>query len=132
MTAKRVSLIVAAVAALCVGQNVAQAGDGWCGWGYGSCSWYTREYVPYYAMHPPVYYSYPVPRAYGWSPFAYPAYVMTPEAKPVAKPAMFHNPYVDPPKPAVDKKSENKSAANFPKIMTNPFVEPVQTASASR
>jgi hypothetical protein len=87
---------------------------------------------PYFAIHPPVYYSAPVPRAYGWSPFAYPAYVMTPEAKPVAKPAMFHNPYVDPPKPAVDKKSENKSAANFPKIMTNPFVEPVQTASASR
>ena len=44
---------------------------GWCG----SSPWYTgysSEYVPYYAMHPPVYYSYPVPRPYGYSPFAYP------------------------------------------------------------
>ena len=35
--------------------------------------------VPYFAAHPPVYYSYPVPRTYGYSPFAYPPYVMTPE-----------------------------------------------------
>ncbi len=34
---------------------------------------------PYYALHPPVYYSCPVPRSYGYSPFAYPGCVQTPE-----------------------------------------------------
>jgi hypothetical protein len=34
---------------------------------------------PYYALHPPVYYSYPVPRSYGYSPFAYPGCVPTPD-----------------------------------------------------
>jgi hypothetical protein len=104
---------------------------------FGRISPYTSGLIPtppYFAIHPPVYYSAPVPRAYGWSPFAYPAYVMTPEPKPTAKPAMFQNPYVDPPKPAVEKKTEHKSAMVLPKIMTNPFVEQtaVQTASASR
>jgi hypothetical protein len=34
---------------------------------------------PYYALHPPVYYSCPVPRSYGYSPYAYPGCVQTPE-----------------------------------------------------
>jgi hypothetical protein len=114
----------------------------WYGMGHGlhseigRISPYTSGLVPtppYFALHPPVYYSAPVPRSYGWSPYAYPSYVMTPEAKPIAKPAMFHNPFVDPPKPAVEKRTENKSAA-MPKIMLNPFVEQrrVETASVSR
>jgi hypothetical protein len=40
---------------------------------------YIREYIPYYALYPPVYYSYPVPRPYGYSPFAYPPGTRTPE-----------------------------------------------------
>src|SRR5262245_27891802 len=35
--------------------------------------------VPFYALHPPVYYSYPVPRTYGYSPFAYGPWTMTPD-----------------------------------------------------
>ncbi len=34
---------------------------------------------PYFALHPPVYYSCPVPRSYGYSPFAYPPCVQTPQ-----------------------------------------------------
>ena len=34
--------------------------------------------IPYYALYPPVYYSYPVARPYGYSPFAYPPGTMTP------------------------------------------------------
>jgi hypothetical protein len=34
---------------------------------------------PYYALHPPVYYSCPVPRSYGYSPYAYPGCMQTPE-----------------------------------------------------
>lgn len=40
---------------------------------------YIREYIPYYALYPPVYYSYPVARPYGYSPFAYPPGTRTPE-----------------------------------------------------
>ena len=34
---------------------------------------------PYFALHPPVYYSCPVPRSYGYSPYAYPGCVETPQ-----------------------------------------------------
>ena len=49
---------------------------------------------PYFALHPPVYYSYPVPRTYGYSPFAYPASVRTPEIVAAAEPETIINPYV--------------------------------------
>jgi hypothetical protein len=35
--------------------------------------------VPHFALYPPVYYSLPIARTYGYSPFAYPPGVMTPE-----------------------------------------------------
>jgi hypothetical protein len=52
------------------------------GWGlYGPCSPYfleggyysnySQDYIPYFALHPPVYYSYPVARTYGIYPFPY-------------------------------------------------------------
>jgi hypothetical protein len=39
---------------------------------------YCSEPAPYFALHPPVYYSYRVARTYGYSPFAYPPGVLTP------------------------------------------------------
>jgi hypothetical protein len=50
--------------------------------------------LPYFALHPPVYYSYPVPRTYGYSPFAYPGYVMTPEVANTVQPMEITNPHV--------------------------------------
>lgn len=50
--------------------------------GHSGWSVYVREHIPYYAKHPPVYYSYPVARAYGFSPYAYPATMVTPELAP--------------------------------------------------
>ena len=71
-------------------------------YGYAN-SLYTRDYVPYYAMHPPVYYSEPVPRTYGYSPFAYNSFVATPSPRvvhygtvshrPAPKPVVIENPY---------------------------------------
>src|SRR5687767_9268696 len=43
---------------------------------YGSIG---RGLPPYFSLFPPVYYSCPVPRTYGYSPFAYPPGTMTPE-----------------------------------------------------
>ena len=40
---------------------------------------YVNYYIPYFALHPPVYYSSPVSRTYGYSPFAYPPGVVAPK-----------------------------------------------------
>ncbi len=83
---------------------------------------------PYYALHPPVYYSVPVPRTYGYSPFAYPGTVPTPEVS--IQPADIINPYVDP-APAPDLGPEEVPAptqetsdktATLPPVIHNPFV----------
>ena len=56
-------------------------GPGGYGLGYFNYG-YNQPRIPYYALYPPVYYSYPVARPYGFSPFAYPPGVMTPDAAP--------------------------------------------------
>jgi hypothetical protein len=63
---------------------------------YQSLDYPTETRVPYFAAHPPVYYSTPVPRTYGYSPFAYPPDVRTPEVAGgcVVQPAAIINPYV--------------------------------------
>lgn len=79
------------------GQANAQCGLGSYGYGYGA--WdvgrlygVLADRVPYYSAFPPVYYSYPVARSYGYSPFAYPPGVMTPEVE-MAEPLAISNPY---------------------------------------
>ena len=49
---------------------------------------------PYFSLHPPVYYSYPVPRTYGYSPYAYPGTVMTPEIVSPAAALPIENPHM--------------------------------------
>src|SRR5437762_12864962 len=69
----------------------------WCGGGYWSgydCP-FERDHIPFYALHPPVYYSYPIARAYGWTPFAYPpAAVILPLED--ARPKQIINPFLPP------------------------------------
>ena len=82
--------------------------------------------VPYFAMFPPVYYSAPVPRTYGWSPFAYPPGTMTPELE-APVPEEIINPYV----PQNKDQKETKPTAHgvaahrgpTPQVMINPFVK---------
>ena len=74
-----------------------------CGWannyGYGigglyrSLDYPTETRVPYFAAHPPVYYSQPVPRTYGHSPFAYGPWHKTPEIIESAPPVVIENPH---------------------------------------
>jgi hypothetical protein len=104
-------------------------GGGWGGWGanfpYGLYGSRVND-VPYFSMFPPVYYSLPVPRSYGWSPFAYPPGTMTPEV--VAEQSQdITNPYVpqnSESKPA--KPSSVRTAAYrapVPQVLINPFVK---------
>ena len=85
---------------------------------------------PYFAIHPPVYYSQAVPRTYGYSPYAYPGSVRTPDVKaeaPAAK--VLTNPYVTP------AKAKSKAEINLkdttmisePLEIVNPFVTQAKT-----
>lgn len=84
---------------------------------------YGGESIPYYSMYPPVYYSAPVPRTYGYSPFAYPPGIMTPDIE-CAPAAPILNPHV--PQKATGAASERTAAVRHtvaPKVLYNPFVE---------
>ena len=102
---------------------------------YRSLDYPTERRVPYFAAHPPVYYSQPVPRTYGYSPFAYTPDTRTPDVIP-AQPVEIVNPYVKPSSAATDapKAAEKPSAGNRtistadaaeptgPLTIINPFV----------
>lgn len=88
--------------------------------------------VPYFSMFPPVYYSLPVPRSYGWSPFAYPPGTMTPAVE-VAKPQEIINPHVPQKTEAKPSATEAKTRttgyeAPQPKEIINPFVKSASSA----
>ena len=83
--------------------------------GYYPPSLYVREYIPYSAQYPPVYYSYPVARPYGYSPYAYPPGTVTPERH-RQEPAVVSNPYVVEASPA-------KVQTTAPLRIVNPYVE---------
>ena len=99
-------------------------GPGGYGLGYFNYD-YNQPRIPYYALYPPVYYSYPVARPYGYSPFAYPPGVMTPDVAPKASAAEYRNPYVRPsakPQPASDR------SAAAAKTYYNPYVAQARIA----
>ncbi len=142
MTRRRnVLLSLAAILVVCFLSSAARAQGAWPGHGalgdqllyargYGSVGMlYSLGYVPvppYFALHPPVYYSYPVPRPYGYSPYAYPGTVMTPEWKPAA-PQEIINPYVEPDPTST---STDGKMANRAQTIINPFVQQNGTADS--
>ena len=90
--------------------------------------------VPYYAAFPPVYYSAPVPRTYGYSPFAYPPGTVTPDIAPMVAAKEILNPYVSLPsdleEPLVDKVTQ-ADVVEIPLAMSNPYVTQPLVRSAS-
>ena len=110
-------------------QNCGYGGGGWDN-GYGWLYNTLRYEVPHFAAFPPVYYSEPVPRTYGYSPFAYPPGVMTPEIVGEAQPITINNPYVPAsktasPPPAADSNSDRAAAVSRtvePLVVVNPYV----------
>src|SRR4051812_5493519 len=90
--------------------------------------------LPYFALHPPVYYSQPAPRTYGYSPFAYPPGVMTPELDGEPQPVTINNPYVPAATPAAAevKPSDRSASASTPPeplVILNPFVTPASSVA---
>lgn len=80
---------------------------------------------PYFSLHPPVYYTYPVGRTYGYSPYPYPGSYPTPEVE-LAKPETIRNPHVEPlPQPANPQEGAKRASGKVAaQIVINPFVEP--------
>jgi hypothetical protein len=108
------------------------------GGGYDDCDFaelYRQLYnnLPYFALHPPVYYSEPVPRTYGYSPFAYPPGVMTPEIACAPQPVTINNPYAPATAPSVAPAGANtdRSAATRPQIEPLVVLNPYVTQSGS-
>ncbi|MCR4413955.1 MAG: hypothetical protein NUV77_16185 [Thermoguttaceae bacterium] len=84
---------------------------------------YPRERLPHFALYPPVYYSVPVPRTYGYSPFAYPPGYPTPEVVCTPPtPVTIYNPFV--PKSQTANPADSK-VAQKPLRIANPFVTTV-------
>jgi hypothetical protein len=85
---------------------------------------YGMETVPYYSLHPPVYYSFPVPRTYGYSPFAYPPGYVTPDLAP--QPLLMTNPHAKPtgrstsPTPSAPRRSVDRVTV-APRVIVNPY-----------
>jgi hypothetical protein len=139
------ALVVVSTASLASTMS-ARAQSPYCGGGWGGCGinfpfgLYGNRVndVPYFSMFPPVYYSMPIPRTYGWSPFAYPPGTMTPEIEP-ATPQDLINPYVP---QQNDSKKEGKPAqataartASYnppvPQVLINPYVNQTKFAAST-
>lgn len=120
------------------------------GYGYGgSCghffgdggfsNLYNQGFIPvppYFALHPPVYYSVPVPRTYGYSPFPYPGAFRTPEFV-IAEPEVIDNPHIEPDAPVEPAQEASTKTASLktetvPLVVRNPFVkQPAVTLTAA-
>jgi len=125
MNAKKTLLAAAVVAVILGSCGAVLADNGQVGpYYHGYYAWalppsiYVNDYIPYYAAHPPVYYSYPVPRPYGFSPYAYPPGTMTPEPKAEA-PVTIQNEFFRP--GDVHKPAKDQTAA-APRQIVNPYV----------
>lgn len=127
------TLLAASLVALCFAllPNSAQAqgvggyGNAWLYPGY----WYNvygMESIPYFSLHPPVYYSRPVPRPYGWSPFAYPPGTFTPEPEVVVQPQVMRNPHVE-----QSSTSDDRVTAVQPLRIRNPYVTEAQLSRSN-
>jgi hypothetical protein len=139
---RRLLICATVIGALSIASQSANAqyGGGFgggCGdWGYGYGYLYNilRYEVPHFAAFPPVYYSAPVPRTYGYSPFAYPPNVMTPEIVGEIEPMEIINPHVESSEVTPTKKTKSDrtaatSARIEPLVVINPFVAPNQAVA---
>lgn len=119
------------VQAQCGVRGIGGLGYGGYGYDVGRLYGVLSQNVPYYAAFPPVYYSAPVPRTYGYSPFAYPPGTQTPDlATPTIAAKEILNPFVEASeeteKTEADKVTNNHSAPE-PLAIVNPFVDSQHT-----
>ena len=117
----RILVVWAVLMLVSTGVVAADSGPGYVSDHHGCLppSIYVRDYIPYFALHPPVYYSYPVPRPYGYSPYAYPPGTKTPEIS-VERPLIIENTFV--PKRISPVGPKRDRVARTPLRIINPHV----------
>ncbi|HEX4128528.1 MAG TPA: hypothetical protein VHZ24_00705 [Pirellulales bacterium] len=122
-TLRTIGWLLLAGAMLTVGSSDAKAQGYYNGWGPWWYS-YVPDRIPYYVQFPPVYYSHPVPRTYGYSPYAYPAGIPTPQPDRVTvNPLLLANPHLAQPLAYADERPAPASESPpKPKVIINPFV----------
>ena len=136
MTRKLMAALFLVVAVLAVASDAQAYNWFWGGNPYGVNRMYrTDREIPYFAEHPPVYYSHIVPRSYGQSPYAYWPGPFQPMINP--EPIFVPNPYVPGPEeiqgeevepaPAKKKKTSLDKSASVrrsggPAVVLNPYV----------
>jgi hypothetical protein len=113
----RVSFVLSALAVVFSACPV-QAQSPVCGWGgYGFNFGYdwraNAQVIPYFAQHPPVYYSYPIARPYGFTPYAVPPGVIPAEMQIAPQAQEIINPYFKP-------KAEEAPAPSDPPATVDP------------
>jgi hypothetical protein len=118
----RSGIFIAGVAAiLALGAEHCQAQFGFSGGpylygtGYGL---FVYERLPQYSLFPPVYYKHPVPRPYGFSPYAYPPGFATPDASAASRRIVVINNYV----PQSSSAKESAGLQREPLVLSNPYV----------
>src|SRR3954466_4783508 len=92
--------------------GAAFGGGGDYGWDIAELYRQLYNNLPYFALHPPVYYSQPVPRTYGYSPFAYLPDGMTQDVVKESNPVTIVNPYVPAAPAAAEPKSDRAASTN--------------------
>jgi hypothetical protein len=108
------------------------------GWNYYPANWngcyshgsYACDYVPYYAMHPPVYYSYHTARTYGDSPYPYPPGISAlQQAFSAITPQIIKNEYA-----GEDSSMPGEQSVRTiqPLRISNPFVEQTDKSTMSK
>jgi hypothetical protein len=128
------SIVILASLVLIAAGGVCQ---GWWPYGLSYSGWapglFARssdlERLPYYSLFPPVYYSHPVPRTYGYNPFAH-----LPELKTIleiqhASPQVVTNPYV---RSTAGREVFGDSRADGPLLVRNPFVDRVEKTALDK
>jgi hypothetical protein len=136
-------IVPAAVLAALAFANTASAQCG--GYGVGNCwfgnlnaygssgTLYGSGYLPvppYFAVHPPVYYSHPYYRPYGWSPFAQPGWAAPVALRPT--PVAVANPYVPKFKVEPREAAEEKNNTAKAVMIENPYFVAKQPTGQGR
>ncbi|MCH7726457.1 MAG: hypothetical protein IH991_08275 [Planctomycetes bacterium] len=127
MKTRKMSILIVGVFAVLASASSARADGpfrayGGCyPWGFygGNFANPNRRVIPYFAQHPPVYYSDIVPRPFGYSPYALPPGIAPVEVvKEAPKAQEVINPYFRPKK---EKATLDKTAVAVPQVIENPF-----------
>jgi hypothetical protein len=99
------------------GRNAFGGTGGWGGWGGGELFGFElngdENRIPFYAAHPPVYYSYPIARPYGDSPFPSPPTYFGPLMED-SGPRTIINPYAQPGNAAPSNTAPSNAAPTVP------------------